>query len=235
MQARFNEELQRKLEGTRLDLGRLRQLVSGRARHATPRSGPASPGRYRRRTRRFDPGDYELRPRTPRPARAQHTLELASPHEPHEPQPHRSTSTAAPSSSPAPRAASAPRPPSACTPRAQTSRWSASSPSGWRSSPRGWATARRAFEADVTDFDALQRAVGGTVERFGGIDVAIANAGVAFTGSLATAPIEQVERTLAVNLLGVWRTDRAVIEQHHRAPRLPAEHLLAERRSRTRR
>jgi len=69
------------------------------------------------------------------------------------------------------------------------------------------------FEADVTDYDALERAVDGTVERFGGIDVAIANAGIAFVGSLATAPIEQVERTLAVNLLGVWRTDRAVIEQ----------------------
>jgi len=70
-----------------------------------------------------------------------------------------------------------------------------------------------AFAADVTDFDALQRAVAGAVERFGAIDVAIANAGIAFPGALATAPIEQVERTLAVNLLGVWRTDRAVIEQ----------------------
>jgi NAD(P)-dependent dehydrogenase (short-subunit alcohol dehydrogenase family) len=69
------------------------------------------------------------------------------------------------------------------------------------------------FEADVTDLDALQRAVQATVERFGAIDVAIANAGISYTGALATAPIEQVERTLAVNLLGVWRTDRAVIEQ----------------------
>ncbi len=70
-----------------------------------------------------------------------------------------------------------------------------------------------ALEADVTDFDALQRAVQATSERFGGIDVAIANAGLAFMGSLATAPIEQVERTFAVNLLGVWRTNRAVIAQ----------------------
>jgi NAD(P)-dependent dehydrogenase (short-subunit alcohol dehydrogenase family) len=69
------------------------------------------------------------------------------------------------------------------------------------------------FEADVTDLDALERAVAGTVERFGGIDVAIANAGLAFVGALATAPVEQVERTLAVNLLGVWRTNRAVISQ----------------------
>jgi len=68
-------------------------------------------------------------------------------------------------------------------------------------------------EADVTDFEALQRAVQAAVTRFGGIDVAIANAGLAFTGTLAHAPVEQVERTLAVNFLGVWRTDRAVIEQ----------------------
>jgi NAD(P)-dependent dehydrogenase (short-subunit alcohol dehydrogenase family) len=68
------------------------------------------------------------------------------------------------------------------------------------------------FEVDVTDYDALQRAVRATVERFGALDVAIANAGVQFNGALASAPIEHVERTLAVNLLGVWRTDRAVIE-----------------------
>ncbi len=70
-----------------------------------------------------------------------------------------------------------------------------------------------ALEADVSDFDALQRAVAATVERFGGIDVGIANAGISYTGALASAPIEQVERTLAVNLLGVWRTDRALIGQ----------------------
>ncbi len=70
-----------------------------------------------------------------------------------------------------------------------------------------------AFEADVTDYDALRWAVSATVERFGAIDVGIANAGIAYTGPLATAPIEQVERTLAVNFLGVWRTDRALIGQ----------------------
>jgi NAD(P)-dependent dehydrogenase (short-subunit alcohol dehydrogenase family) len=69
------------------------------------------------------------------------------------------------------------------------------------------------IETDVTDLAALERAVRAAVARFGAIDVAIANAGIAFTGALATAPVEQVERTLEVNLLGVWRTDRAVIEQ----------------------
>jgi NAD(P)-dependent dehydrogenase (short-subunit alcohol dehydrogenase family) len=70
-----------------------------------------------------------------------------------------------------------------------------------------------AFEADVTDLASLERAVAATVERFGAVDVAIANAGIAFADTLATAPLEHVERTLAVNLLGVWRTDRAVIRQ----------------------
>jgi NAD(P)-dependent dehydrogenase (short-subunit alcohol dehydrogenase family) len=69
------------------------------------------------------------------------------------------------------------------------------------------------FEADVADFDALDSAVEGTIARFGAIDVAIANAGLMFIGRLATAPREQVERTLEVNLLGTWRTDRAVLAE----------------------
>ncbi|HEY1450029.1 MAG TPA: short-chain dehydrogenase/reductase, partial [Solirubrobacteraceae bacterium] len=70
-----------------------------------------------------------------------------------------------------------------------------------------------AIEADVTDLSALQSAVQETVARFGGIDVGIANAGIAFTGPLMAAPVERVERTLEVNLLGVWRTDRALIDE----------------------
>jgi NAD(P)-dependent dehydrogenase (short-subunit alcohol dehydrogenase family) len=72
------------------------------------------------------------------------------------------------------------------------------------------------FEADVSELDAVERAVEDTLARFGAIDVAIANAGIAFTGSLATEPVEHVERTLAVNLLGVWRTDRALIGEIER-------------------
>ena len=66
-----------------------------------------------------------------------------------------------------------------------------------------------AFEADVTDLEALERAAAGTVERFGAIDVAIANAGLHFVGALTTAPLAQIERELDVNLHGVLRTLRA--------------------------
>ena len=69
------------------------------------------------------------------------------------------------------------------------------------------------FEADVVDYDALRDAVDGTVARFGAIDVAIANAGIQFMGRMATVPREQFERTIEVNLLGAWRTDRAVLEE----------------------
>jgi NAD(P)-dependent dehydrogenase (short-subunit alcohol dehydrogenase family) len=68
-----------------------------------------------------------------------------------------------------------------------------------------------ALEADVTDTDALERAVRHTIDRFGALDVAIANAGIAYVGAMATAPPEQVERVIEVDLLGVWRTDRAVL------------------------
>jgi NAD(P)-dependent dehydrogenase (short-subunit alcohol dehydrogenase family) len=67
------------------------------------------------------------------------------------------------------------------------------------------------FEADVTDWDALGRAVDATVERFGGIDVVIANAGIAPFGTVATIDPGDFERTIEVNLLGVWRTVRTTL------------------------
>jgi NAD(P)-dependent dehydrogenase (short-subunit alcohol dehydrogenase family) len=67
------------------------------------------------------------------------------------------------------------------------------------------------FEADVTDGDAVQAAVDGCASAFGSIDVAIANAGLSFVGALGTQPVEQWVRTIDVNLIGVYRTDRAVL------------------------
>lgn len=66
-------------------------------------------------------------------------------------------------------------------------------------------------EADATDFDALSDAVAATTERFGGIDASIANAGVHYVGAFETAPLETLERELEINLMGVLRTNRAVL------------------------
>jgi NAD(P)-dependent dehydrogenase (short-subunit alcohol dehydrogenase family) len=69
--------------------------------------------------------------------------------------------------------------------------------------------------ADVTDAGAIQQAVAQTVERFGGLDVVVANAGIA-QSTLATVRgigTEEWERVFEVDLLGVWRTVRAALPQ----------------------
>jgi NAD(P)-dependent dehydrogenase (short-subunit alcohol dehydrogenase family) len=67
------------------------------------------------------------------------------------------------------------------------------------------------FEADVTDTAAIEAAVQGAVERFGGIDVVIANAGIATGGSVRAIDPAAWERVVEVNLLGSWRTVRAAL------------------------
>lgn len=69
--------------------------------------------------------------------------------------------------------------------------------------------------ADVTDHGAMQAAVAAVVERFGGLDVVMANAGIA-QKQLATVRgigTEEWERVFEVDLLGVWRTVRAALPQ----------------------
>lgn len=68
-----------------------------------------------------------------------------------------------------------------------------------------------AFEADVTDPEQLAAAVAGAVERFGGIDIVVANAGVANVGTIGGMAVSDFERVIEVNLLGVWRTVRATL------------------------
>src|SRR5262245_51688579 len=69
------------------------------------------------------------------------------------------------------------------------------------------------FEADVTEWSALESAVEGAVERFGGIDAVVANAGIAPIGMVRSTDPAAFERTIEINLLGVWRTVRACLPQ----------------------
>jgi NAD(P)-dependent dehydrogenase (short-subunit alcohol dehydrogenase family) len=69
--------------------------------------------------------------------------------------------------------------------------------------------------ADVTDHAAMMRAVSEVVERFGGLDVVVANAGIA-PKQMATVRgmgMEEWERVFEVDMLGVWRTVRAALPQ----------------------
>jgi NAD(P)-dependent dehydrogenase (short-subunit alcohol dehydrogenase family) len=69
--------------------------------------------------------------------------------------------------------------------------------------------------ADVTDHAAIMQAVAETVERFGGLDVVVANAGIAQTKMATVRGIgsEEWERVFEVDMLGVWRTVRAALPQ----------------------
>jgi NAD(P)-dependent dehydrogenase (short-subunit alcohol dehydrogenase family) len=65
--------------------------------------------------------------------------------------------------------------------------------------------------ADVRDRDALTAAIDELVGRLKGLDVAVANAGIATSGPLRLVGPDTVEDTIEVNLLGVWRTMRAAL------------------------
>jgi NAD(P)-dependent dehydrogenase (short-subunit alcohol dehydrogenase family) len=67
------------------------------------------------------------------------------------------------------------------------------------------------FEADVTDQGAVDEAVAGAVAALGGIDVVVANAGVANNNTVAVSPVDVVVRTIDVNLVGVVRTVSAAL------------------------
>jgi NAD(P)-dependent dehydrogenase (short-subunit alcohol dehydrogenase family) len=69
--------------------------------------------------------------------------------------------------------------------------------------------------ADVTDASAMRAAVAETVERFGGLDIAMANAGIAppTTTTIRMVSAEEWERVIDINLLGVWHTVRAALPQ----------------------
>jgi len=56
---------------------------------------------------------------------------------------------------------------------------------------------------DVTDADAVDQAVAAHVEWAGGLDVMVANAGIAVTAPLVETTPAQWQQTIAVNLLGV--------------------------------
>src|SRR5580698_4464058 len=58
---------------------------------------------------------------------------------------------------------------------------------------------------------AMQAAADHGVKKFGGIDVVVANAGIASYGSVLKIDPEAVKRVLDVNLLGVFHTVRAAL------------------------
>ncbi|OBI32760.1 short-chain dehydrogenase [Mycobacterium sp. E1386] len=65
--------------------------------------------------------------------------------------------------------------------------------------------------ADVRDLPAMQAVAAQAVERFGGIDVVVANAGIASYGSVLQVDPEAFKRVMDINVLGVFNTVRATL------------------------
>jgi 3-oxoacyl-[acyl-carrier protein] reductase len=66
--------------------------------------------------------------------------------------------------------------------------------------------------ADVSDREAIERAVAGFAEQAGGIDVAVANAGIARYAPFTEQDADDAERMVLVNVLGTINTVRAALE-----------------------
>ena len=64
-------------------------------------------------------------------------------------------------------------------------------------------------ECDVTDREAVEAAVASSVEALGGLDVVVANAGVAAQMPIVGGDPAVMEKTIAVNVMGVYYTLRA--------------------------
>ncbi len=64
---------------------------------------------------------------------------------------------------------------------------------------------------DVSDQEAVDAAVAEGIERLGGLDVLINNAGVGFAQSAGERPDPRAETVLQVNLLGPWRVTAAAL------------------------
>jgi NAD(P)-dependent dehydrogenase (short-subunit alcohol dehydrogenase family) len=68
------------------------------------------------------------------------------------------------------------------------------------------------FACDVTDQPALERAVAAAIAAHGGIDVVVANAGIATNGMVSVTPSDALARVIEVNLIGVIRTVRTTLD-----------------------
>lgn len=68
-----------------------------------------------------------------------------------------------------------------------------------------------ARRVDVRDLDDLQALVHEGVERFGGLDVVVANAGIGSFGSVLHVDPEAFRRVVDINLVGVFHTVRAAL------------------------
>jgi NAD(P)-dependent dehydrogenase (short-subunit alcohol dehydrogenase family) len=72
-------------------------------------------------------------------------------------------------------------------------------------------------ECDVSDRERITQAIDAAAEALGGLDVVVANAGIAAGGPLRSQDVRSWERVIEINLLGVMYTDRAALPHLERS------------------
>jgi NAD(P)-dependent dehydrogenase (short-subunit alcohol dehydrogenase family) len=72
-------------------------------------------------------------------------------------------------------------------------------------------------ECDVSSNEQVTRSVEAAAEALGGLDVVVANAGIATGGPLRSQDLRSWERVIEINLLGVMYTDRAALPHLERS------------------
>jgi NAD(P)-dependent dehydrogenase (short-subunit alcohol dehydrogenase family) len=72
-------------------------------------------------------------------------------------------------------------------------------------------------ECDVSSNEAVTEAIDAAAEALGGLDVVVANAGIATGGPLRSQDLRSWERVIEINLLGVMYTDRAALPHLERS------------------
>lgn len=71
----------------------------------------------------------------------------------------------------------------------------------------------RSAHVDVTSAESVERLVAGHVAAYGGLDVMVANAGIAITAHFVDTVPEDIDRSMAVNVRGVFNCYKAASAQ----------------------
>jgi glucose 1-dehydrogenase len=69
------------------------------------------------------------------------------------------------------------------------------------------------FQADVADFEAMQKMAATAVDKFGRLDIAVSNAAYSDREPFYSADVKNFKRTVDVTMWGAWHTLRCASEQ----------------------
>ncbi len=69
----------------------------------------------------------------------------------------------------------------------------------------------KCFRLDVTDIESIKSAIESTIEKFGGIDAIVNNAGYGLVGAFEASTTEQIEKQFQTNVFGVMNVCREIL------------------------